>query len=181
MKANYLPQIPSTKETTPDVQKAMSDIKKYSEQLSGVSTDDLKDINELMDKVDGLSDVFDKYAKLKSKVEKLKENAALIESAVGELSEAAKTSEVEVIPGCTLDETYKINMQLIKEFEFGSRISKDLLDLSKSQKLDEAVPDEVPSYAGLTKEQTVQVYMQVIEEFEKSTQIAQTLQYNAGV
>lgn len=183
---NYLTQLNAAraangKQSAPDVTKAMSDVRKYSEKLSALSADDLKDLDELMGKVDSLSGIFEKYAKIQGKIETLKENAAFIESSLSELKDATEEANIEPFAGCTQEQTYAINVQLVKEFETGSRLSKDLLKLSESQVLDAEVPDEVPAYNGLTKEQTVQVYMQVMDEFEGQTQLAKWLAYNAGV
>lgn len=163
------------------LKQSLTDIKAYSKQLSVVSNEDLEEVNDLMDKVDNLSSIFEKYAHLQEKMDSLKANAAQIEAAVGTLTETAQEAAIDPFHGLTEDQTYAINVQVIKEFEAESRLSRDLLTKSEAQVLEDTVPDDVPAFAGLTKEQTVQVYMQVIDEFLNETDLASRLAYNAGV
>ncbi|MFA5448868.1 MAG: hypothetical protein GX800_05780 [Clostridiaceae bacterium] len=184
-KNNYLAQLSAARtgqqQKKPNLDKAMADIRQYSDSLSGLKTEDLNELNELMDKVDGLADVFSKYDKLSGKIEALQKNAASIEASLGDLAELQDETQVNPFEGYTEEQTLAINVQLIKEFEAESRLSKDLLKLSESQILEEEVPEEVPAFEGLTKEQTVQVYMQVMDEFENKTELANRLAYNAEV
>lgn len=168
-------------DTTLDIEKAMSEIKRHSDNLSVFDKEELKEVDELLDKLDSLAGIFDKYGKIQGKIETLKENAALIESSLSDLVDIAETADIDPFKGYTQDETYAINVQLIKEFEDGTRLAKDLLELSVEQVLDEDVPDEVPAFSGLTKEQTVQVYMQVMDEFDRVSPLSSILAYNAGV
>lgn len=172
--ANKLPK-------TPDFQEAMQNIKQYSNQLSGLETSDLQELDELLDKIDSLSGIFEKYAKLQDKIESLQANAAIIENSLADLTDLAETAKIDPFVGYTEDQTYSISVQLIKEFEGDTRLAKDLLELSKAQVLDEDIPEEVPAFEGLTQEQTVRVYMQVMDEFEGNTELSKRLAYNAGV
>ena len=185
-KENHLARLHAARQTNkmaqaPDFQEAMKGIKQYSDQLSGLEAEDLKEIDELMDKVDSLAGIFDKYAKLQEKMVSLQENAVFIERSLEDLANLATETAIDPFAGCTEDETYAISTQLIKEFEDDTRLAQDLFELSKTQELEEEVPDEVPAYKGLTKEQTVQVYMQVMDEFEGGTELSKRLAYNAGV
>lgn len=165
----------------PDLETAMANIKEYADRLSGVDAKDLQELDGLLEKVDSLSGIFEKYAKLQDKIETLQANAALIESTMGDLADMAETADTDPLPGLTQDQTYAVTVQLIKEFEDDTRLARDLLALSVAQELDVAVPDEVPPFEGLTKEQTVQVYMQVMDEVEGDTELSKRLIYNAGV
>ena len=185
-KDNYLAQLSAARAAgkqsgIPDIEEAMSEVRQYADRLSPLETEELKELNELLEKVDSLSDIFNKYAKLQGKIEDLKANAALIESSLTDLAEITETADIDPLSGYTQDETYAISAQIIKEFEDETRLANDLLALSEAQELDIEVPDEVPAFAGLTKEQTVKVYMQVMDEFEANTELSDRLAYNAGV
>lgn len=185
-KDNYLAQLSAARAAGKgtggaDLAAAMAEVRQYAERLDQFDADELKDLDDLLGKVDSMAGIFDKYAKLQEKIESLKENAALVESSMAGLAEIAETAEVDPLAGYTQDETNAINVQLIEEFAGNTRIAKDLLALSVVQELDVEVPDEVPAFEGLTKEQTVQVYMQVMDEFEAESPLAKMLAYNAGV
>lgn len=183
-KVNYLAQLSAARtgqQKKPNIDKAMADIRQYSDSLSGVKTEDLAELNELMDKVDGLADVFEKYDRLSGKIESLQKNVESIEATFGDLAELQDEVQIDPFEGYTEEQTLAINVQLMKEFEAESRLSKDLLKLSVAQVLEEEVPEEVPAFEGLTKEQTVQVYMQIMDEFESKTELANRLAYNAEV
>ena len=186
--ANYLAHLNSARagqkqpqKQPADIGEAMADIKKYSEALNDVSADDLKELNDLMEKVDNLSGVFEKYANLQGKMESLKANAALLEKTMAELETLPKEIEITPLKGYDEKQTIAINVQLVEEFENQTRLSKEFLKKSESQELEEEVPEEVPALEGLTKEQTVQVFMQLMVEFEEGTELAEKLAYNAGV
>lgn len=186
--ANYLAHLNSARagqkqpqKQPADIGEAMADIKKYSEALNDVSADDLKELNDLMEKVDNLSGVFEKYANLQGKMESLKANAALLEKNMAELETLPKEIEITPLKGYDEKQTIAINVQLVEEFENQTRLSKEFLKKSESQELEEEVPEEVPALEGLTKEQTVQVFMQLMVEFEEGTELAEKLAYNAGV
>lgn len=185
-KENHLARLNAARQSgrvaqAPNFQEAMKGIRQYSDQLSELDAEELKEIDELMDKVDSLTGIFDKYAKLQEKIASLQENAVLVERSLEDLTNLATETAIDPFAGCTEDETYAISTQLIKEFEDDTRLAQDLFELSKTQELEEEVPDEVPAYKGLTKEQTVQVYMQVMDEFEGGTELSKRLAYNAGV
>ena len=186
--ANYLAHLNSARagqkqpqKQPADIGEAMADIKKYSEALNDVSADDLKELNDLMEKVDNLSGVFEKYANLQGKMESLKANAALLEKNIAELETLPKEIEITPLKGYDEKQTIAINVQLVEEFENQTRLSKEFLKKSESQELEEEVPEEVPALEGLTKEQTVQVFMQLMVEFEEGTELAEKLAYNAEV
>ena len=186
--ANYLAHLNSARagqkqpqKQPADIGEAMADIKKYSEALNDVSADDLKELNDLMEKVDNLSGVFEKYANLQGKMESLKANAALLEKNMAELETLPKEIEITPLKGYDEKQTIAINVQLVEEFENQTRLSKEFLKKSESQELEEEVPEEVPALEGLTKEQTVQVFMQLMVEFEEGTELAEKLAYNAEV
>lgn len=186
--ANYLAHLNSARagqkqpqKQPADIGEAMADIKKYSEALNDVSADDLKELNDLMEKVDNLSGVFEKYANLQGKMESLKANAALLEKTMAELETLPKEIEIAPLKGYDEKQTIAINVQLVEEFENQTRLSKEFLKKSESQELEEEVPEEVPALEGLTKEQTVQVFMQLMVEFEEGTELAEKLAYNAEV
>lgn len=186
--ANYLAHLNSARagqkqpqKQPADIGEAMADIKKYSEALNDVSADDLKELNDLMEKVDNLSGVFEKYANLQGKMEFLKANAALLEKTMAELETLPKEIEITPLKGYDEKQTIAINVQLVEEFENQTRLSKEFLKKSESQELEEEVPEEVPALEGLTKEQTVQVFMQLMVEFEEGTELAEKLAYNAEV
>lgn len=186
--ANYLAHLNSARagqkqpqKQPADIGEAMADIKKYSEALNDVSADDLKELNDLMEKVDNLSGVFEKYANLQGKMESLKANAALLEKTMAELETLPKEIEITPLKGYDEKQTIAINVQLVEEFENQTRLSKEFLKKSESQELEEEVPEEVPALEGLTKEQTVQVFMQLMVEFEEGTELAEKLAYNAEV
>lgn len=181
---NYLAQLNAARSANkekPDLEAALSKTREYSEKLKDVDVKDLRDLDDLLDKVDSLSGIFEKYAKLQEKIESLKANAVLVESAMEQIQIATEEAEIDPFTGYTQDQTYAINVQLIHEFESGSRLSKDLLNKSAVQVLEDEVPDDIPAFEGLTKEQTVQVYMQVMDEFENKTALSDRLAYNAGV
>ncbi len=167
--------------TETDIKKAMEMVKTYAEPLNAISSEDLKSLEELMDKVDAMDGIMSKYAGFEEKLKRIQESTALVEPAFEELKEMADDADIEPFAGYTLEQTYAITVQLIKEFEDETRLSKDLLALSENKVLEEAVPDEVSAFAGLTKEQTVQVYMQVVDEFENATETSKRLAYNSGV
>lgn len=186
--ANYLAHLNSARagqkqpqKQPADIGEAMADIKKYSEALNDVSADDLKELNDLMEKVDNLSGVFEKYANLQGKMESLKANAALLEKTMAELETLPKEIEITPLKGYDEKQTIAINVQLVEEFENQTRLSKEFLKKSESQELEVEVPEEVPALEGLTKEQTVQVFMQLMVEFEEGTELAEKLAYNAEV
>ena len=186
--ANYLAHLNSARagqkqpqKQPADIGEARADIKKYSDALNDVSADDLKELNDLMEKVDNLSGVFEKYANLQGKMESLKANAALLEKTMAELETLPKEIEITPLKGYDEKQTIAINVQLVEEFENQTRLSKEFLKKSESQELEEEVPEEVPALEGLTKEQTVQVFMQLMVEFEEGTELAEKLAYNAEV
>lgn len=179
MNANYLQQLNAAraKESQEvDIQKAMEEFRKSSSFLKGFGEKEIAEIDEVIDKFDSFSKVFDKLAKMQSKLEEFTANIELLK----DYGEPLQDDDTDTLPNCTANETYAIQLQLVKEFETESRLSKDLLKLSETQKLDGETPDEIPEYANITKEQTVQVYMQVIHEFENQTELAKRLAYNAG-
>lgn len=180
MNANYLQQLNAARaKGTQDIdfKEAMKKVKESKGILSEFDSDDLQELDETLTKLESLTDVFEKYARTDEKLKNLLANTELIEKSLGTIQD----EETEPLPNCTQKETYAINVQLIKEFETESRLSKDLLKLSEKQVLEEEIPDEIPPYDNLTKEQTVQVYMQVIEELTNQTELADKIKYNAGV
>lgn len=181
---NYLAQLNTARKANqeaPDLEGAMAAIKEYSGDLSAISNEDLEEINDLMSKVDNLADIFDKYSVLQGKIESLQENVALMEASLGDTREMAEEADIDPLGDYTQDETYAISVQVIKEFENESRLSKDLLESSAAQTLEGEIPDEIDPLKGITKEQTVQVFMQVIAEFEVESELSKLLAYNAGV
>lgn len=167
---------------TPEFEEAMKIIREAQSELGDVSVDDLNEINEFLDKMDGLTTLMDKYAGVQEKMQRFQENTAIIEQSLGDINDLV--SEVDLVPykGYTQDQSLAIDAQIIREFETGSRLSRDLLMLSASQEFaDEDIMEDLPVYDGLTAKQTMQVYVQVMVEFENESEIAKLLAYNAGV
>lgn len=181
---NYLAQLNTARKANqgaPDLEGAMAAIKEYSGDLSAISNEDLEEVNDLMNKVDNLADIFDKYSALQGKIESLQENVALMEASLGDAREMAEEADIDPLGNYTQDETYAISVQVIKEFENESRLSKELLKNSAAQAIEGEIPDDIDPLAGITKEQTVQVFMQVIAEFEAESEVSEMLAYVAGV
>lgn len=190
---NYLAQLNARRVTNPNKGKtikfgspefaeAMKVIKEAQGELADVNVEDLNEINDFLNKIDGLTDVMDKYVGVQEKMKRFQENAAVIEQSLGDIKELTQEADLVPYKGYTQEQSLTIDAQLIKEFEMGSRLSRDILALSAGQEFsDEEIIDDLPVYEGLTPLQTMQVYAQVIEEFENETTTASLLAYNAGV
>lgn len=184
-KINYLANLSAARaagqQNVPDLEESMANVRQYADRLKGLDKEDLRELDDLMDKVDSLAGIFEKYSTLQGKIESLQSNAAAIEQSLGELVEVADEADVDPFAGYTEEQSFAINSQLSQEFADGTRLSRDLLSLSEAQILTTDIPDDVPAFDGITKEQTVQVYMQVIDEFKEETELSKRLAYNAGV